>query len=62
MGITCTCLAHNIANYTLKLNFEKLKPEIFFLTFTTENIDCVSERLCKSYERGTSYDSHQPAV
>ena len=34
--VTCTCLAYNIVNLTLKLNFEKLKPTIFFLTFTTE--------------------------
>ena len=54
MGITCTCIAHNIANLTLKLNFEKLKPEIF-LNFHF-NTDCISESLCKSFEGGPSYD------
>ena len=42
--MTCICLAHNILNQIMKLNFEKLKPTIFS-TSTTEwyiNVDCVS--------------------
>ena len=43
----------SIVNLTLKLNFDKLMPTIFFLTLTTEwyiNIDCISESLCKSFQ------------
>ena len=56
---------YNIVNFTLKLNFDKLTPTIFFLTFTTEwyiNIDCISESLCKSFQGGPSYGNFQPAV
>ena len=55
----------SIVNLTLKLNFDKFMPTIFFLTFTTEwyiNIDCVSESLYKSFEGGPSYGNFQPAV
>ena len=55
----------SIVNLTLKLNFDKLTPTIFFLTFTTEwyiNIDCVSESLCKSFQGGPSYGNFQPEV
>ena len=55
----------SIVNLTLKLNFDKLTPTIFFLIFTTEwyiNIDCISESLCKSFQGGPSYGNFQPAV
>ena len=58
MGITCTCLAYNIANYSLKLNFEKSRPTIF-LNFQYRVIDCVSEGYVKGVQvMATSY---QPA-
>ena len=46
-------LAHSIVNYTLKLNFEKLMPTIFF-NFHYINIECmyiyISESLCKGVQ------------
>ena len=54
MRITCTCLAHNIVNQTLKLNFEKLRPAIFNLSLQNDQyrLAFVYLKVCANHLKG----------
>ena len=64
MGITCTCLAHNIVDLTLKLNFENSGPQFFKLLLQSDaSIYSVYLKVYANHLKGVQvYGNYQPGV